>query len=186
MGILVDYIYEIDLDHHIFYMDSGEPLFDFRNMPYGNEFLMYIGEDSYSRICFHVRTPEKHPFKLPPPAKVDSDVLDAYSGYNVRFVADPHNLLDLPVNSRPIEQVRVKITYLRFLPEDHIDRQDTPGITALARLGQLMYENTLHDKLFTNNAIYHQSASQNPIHNPSKIIAFQLLLILRNTFHHIA
>ncbi|KAJ3804293.1 hypothetical protein F5876DRAFT_83410 [Lentinula aff. lateritia] len=311
-GFRVDYIYEIDLEHHIFCID-GEPLFDTRNMPHGDEFLLYLGTDLYDRICFSKTTPERHRFKLPPPATVDCDILDTYDGYNVQCIPDPHTLLRLPVNLRPVEQTRIRIMqifiaslmlsmcnqegfgiravlshsvlniiptklriicemfsnallyaeewrysdsvyedchstqpwrwileeelcllvvprldsesllraaivelvqavtsyfgteinsesaatgtsfhgvimslyhisvvrfevvnsreniqfrvehspYMRFLPEDHCCRQDTPGITALSRLGQILHENTLRHKLFTKNAAYHKAAARN-------------------------
>ncbi|KAJ3889646.1 hypothetical protein GG344DRAFT_78600 [Lentinula edodes] len=316
-GHWVHYIYEIDLEHHIFCI-NGEPLFDTRNMPYGDEFLLYLGTDLYDRICFSKTTPERHRFKLPPPATVDCDILDTYDGYNVQCIPDPHTLLRLPVNLRPVEQTRVRIMqvfiaslmlsmcnqegfgiravlshsvlniitklriicetfsnallyaeewryhdsvyedrpqpwrwiledefcllavprldsepllraaivelvqavtsyfgtktnsesavtgtsfhgvimslyhisivrfevvespeniqfrvehtpYMTFLPEDHCRRQDTPGITALSRLGQLLHENILRHKLFTKNATYHKAASRNTSKNTSKL-----------------
>ncbi|KAJ6593194.1 hypothetical protein B0H19DRAFT_975817 [Mycena capillaripes] len=77
--IFIEWIYEIDLDHEVFLVDSN-PLFALNNMPPSPDlFLKWIGVDSYGHRSYHRSTPEQHIYnwKSPPP-KVDDSIIDDY------------------------------------------------------------------------------------------------------------
>ncbi|KAF9078615.1 hypothetical protein BDP27DRAFT_19833 [Rhodocollybia butyracea] len=105
----VAYSYEIDLEHYIFYVD-GDPHFDLRNMPNGDEFCAYLDEDDeYTELPSDIER-ARHRYKLPPPPPVDTSVLDAYREYSLTSKASPiHELLDLTYEMRSSEVIRIKI-----------------------------------------------------------------------------
>ncbi|KAE9408653.1 hypothetical protein BT96DRAFT_1013282 [Gymnopus androsaceus JB14] len=105
--LFIEWMYEIDLDNYIFYVD-GEPLFDLRHMPYGRNFVSCIGYNNYGRRSFHRITPERYRYKLPPPPAVEPATLDAYKAYNVTC-ASPHDVLRIPLEKRAVEQTRIEI-----------------------------------------------------------------------------
>ncbi|KAJ7750127.1 hypothetical protein DFH07DRAFT_828280 [Mycena maculata] len=77
--IMIEWIYEIDLDHEVFLVDSF-PLFSLQNMPESEaSFLDCIGVDSYGVRSYSASTPEKHRYnwKSPPPS-VDNEVMSLY------------------------------------------------------------------------------------------------------------
>ncbi|KAJ7033445.1 hypothetical protein C8F04DRAFT_1104758 [Mycena alexandri] len=76
----IEWIYEIDLDHEVFLVDS-RPLFALNNMPAtDDEFVEYIGFDSYGNRSYKSSTPIKHIYnwKSTPP-KVDDQVVHRYN-----------------------------------------------------------------------------------------------------------
>ncbi|KAF9078520.1 hypothetical protein BDP27DRAFT_1309706, partial [Rhodocollybia butyracea] len=103
------FFYEIDLEHYIFYVD-GEPYFDLRNMPNGDEFCAYLDVDAkpYELPLDSERV--RHRYKLPPPPPVATAVLDAYREYSLTSkTSQIHELLDLTSEMRSTEVIRMKI-----------------------------------------------------------------------------
>ncbi|KAJ7286897.1 hypothetical protein C8J57DRAFT_1282297 [Mycena rebaudengoi] len=73
-----EWVYELDLDHEVFLVDS-KPLFDLSAMPDSRElFLESIGYDNYGHRSYSQTTPEKHRYnwKSAPPAVPDSAIVD--------------------------------------------------------------------------------------------------------------
>ncbi|KAJ6631367.1 hypothetical protein B0H10DRAFT_490391 [Mycena sp. CBHHK59/15] len=78
--IFIEWVYEIDLDHEVFLVDSN-PLFALSNMPDSEElFLNSIGFDSYGHRACSPSTPAKHVYnwKSAPPMVEDS-VIEHYT-----------------------------------------------------------------------------------------------------------
>ncbi|KAJ7033442.1 hypothetical protein C8F04DRAFT_1104747 [Mycena alexandri] len=76
----IEWMYEIDLDHEVFLVDS-RPLFALNNMPATEDsFIEYIGFDSYGNRSYKSSTPIKHIYnwKSTPP-KVDDQVIHRYN-----------------------------------------------------------------------------------------------------------
>ncbi|KAK7057707.1 polymerase II transcription elongation factor [Favolaschia claudopus] len=87
----VDYIYEIDLDHEVFLVDSF-PMFALNNMPETREvFLRSFGFDAYEHRVCAASTPDKHRYnwKALPPKVSDAIVAD----YVARSVSDTCSFL---------------------------------------------------------------------------------------------
>ncbi|KAF7362474.1 polymerase II transcription elongation factor [Mycena venus] len=78
--IMIEWVYEIDLDHEVFLVDSN-PLFALNNMPPSSElFVEWIGVDSYGHRGFDPTMPKEHIYnwKAAPP-KVDDSVIADYA-----------------------------------------------------------------------------------------------------------
>ncbi|KAJ7350708.1 hypothetical protein DFH08DRAFT_776959 [Mycena albidolilacea] len=78
--IWIEWIYEIDLDHEVFLIDSN-PMFALNNMPDSEDlFLECIQFDAYGHRACGPSTPEKHRYewKASPP-NVDHAVIDEYA-----------------------------------------------------------------------------------------------------------
>ncbi|KAJ7286888.1 hypothetical protein C8J57DRAFT_1282266 [Mycena rebaudengoi] len=91
--LFIEWIYEIDLDHEVFLVDS-EPLFALNAMPDSRElFLESIGFDSYGHRSYSKTTPEKHLYNWTsaPPAVEDSAIM----GYTVREQDSELSVTDL-------------------------------------------------------------------------------------------
>ncbi|KAJ7125400.1 hypothetical protein C8R44DRAFT_137896 [Mycena epipterygia] len=75
---MIEWVYEIDLDHEVFLVDSN-PLFALNNMPDSEDlFLEYLGVDSYGHRGYSPSTPEKHRYnwKSAPPHITDNVIED--------------------------------------------------------------------------------------------------------------
>ncbi|KAF8150510.1 hypothetical protein K438DRAFT_1865528 [Mycena galopus ATCC 62051] len=78
--IMIEWVYEIDLDHEVFLVDSN-PLFALSNMPGSNySFVRWIGFDAYSHRACDPSTPEKHRYNWTSLAPdVDDSVISHYA-----------------------------------------------------------------------------------------------------------
>ncbi|KAJ7768285.1 hypothetical protein B0H16DRAFT_312852 [Mycena metata] len=77
--IFIEWVYEIDLDHEVFLVDSS-PLFALKNTPSMNLFVECIGVDSYGHRSYKPSTPKEHIYhwKSDPP-QVEQSVIDDYA-----------------------------------------------------------------------------------------------------------
>ncbi|KAJ7799962.1 hypothetical protein B0H14DRAFT_2901377 [Mycena olivaceomarginata] len=78
--VFIEWVYEIDLDHEVFLVDSN-PLFALNNMPPSSElFVKWIGVDSYEHRSYDRSTPKEHVYdwKAVPP-QVDDSIIDDYT-----------------------------------------------------------------------------------------------------------
>ncbi|KAJ3733851.1 hypothetical protein DFJ43DRAFT_1153032 [Lentinula guzmanii] len=115
------YNYEIDLDNYIFYFE-GKPMFDLRNMLYGDEFLSNI---------YPSELPEKHRYKIPLPPPVDSSILDAYKNFGAHC-AETHTVLGVRSQMGRIENTRMKIMELCVLASTYLlDNSYGLGVNAI-------------------------------------------------------
>ncbi|KAJ7125391.1 hypothetical protein C8R44DRAFT_782993 [Mycena epipterygia] len=80
-NIMIEWVYEIDLDHEVFLVDSN-PLFALNNMPdpANGSFVECIGVDSYGHRSYSPSTPEEHRYnwKSAPP-NVDDNVIEDFT-----------------------------------------------------------------------------------------------------------
>ncbi|KAJ6497416.1 hypothetical protein C8R45DRAFT_982834 [Mycena sanguinolenta] len=78
--IMIEWVYEIDLDHEVFLVDAN-PLFALNNMPPTSEsFVEWIGVDSYGHRAYDPSTPEKHIYNWKAAApSVDDYVIQEYA-----------------------------------------------------------------------------------------------------------
>ncbi|KAK7057778.1 polymerase II transcription elongation factor [Favolaschia claudopus] len=78
--IMIEWVYEIDLDHEVFLVDCS-PLFSLKNMPPSSEsFVDWIDFDSYGHRSYHNITPREYRYNwtVAPPT-VDDAVIDHYT-----------------------------------------------------------------------------------------------------------
>ncbi|KAJ7645938.1 hypothetical protein DFH06DRAFT_580166 [Mycena polygramma] len=77
--LVIEWIYEFDLDHEVFLVDSN-PLFPLNNMPPTPElFLAWIGVDSYGHRSYSPSTPQQHIYNWrATPPEVENNVIDDY------------------------------------------------------------------------------------------------------------
>ncbi|KAJ7672112.1 hypothetical protein B0H17DRAFT_989058 [Mycena rosella] len=108
--IMIEWVYEIDLDHEVFLID-GNPLFALKNMPGPDLFLQCIGVDSYGHRSYSPSTPDEHKYnwKSPPPEVEDRVIAE----YDARQSTPPHSkltiaeLLDAPASVGSCEAARI-------------------------------------------------------------------------------
>ncbi|KAF5352258.1 hypothetical protein D9757_012511 [Collybiopsis confluens] len=110
--LFIEWMYEIDLDNYVFHVD-GEPMFDLKRMPYGDEFVSYIGSDKYGRRCPESTTPAHHRYKLPVLPPPSPDVLELYQN-STTLVESVHQVLDVQAKMPPVERLRAEMvqTYI--------------------------------------------------------------------------
>ncbi|KAE9387425.1 hypothetical protein BT96DRAFT_927630 [Gymnopus androsaceus JB14] len=102
------YMYEINLEHYIFYVD-GEPYFDLRNMPNEEFFCAYLYPGAKYELPSNSEK-ARHRYKLPPSPPVAANLLETYKGYSTTSKANTtHELLDLPPEMRSSELIRMEI-----------------------------------------------------------------------------
>ncbi|KAF8871597.1 hypothetical protein CPB85DRAFT_1461739 [Mucidula mucida] len=99
--LYIEWIYTIDLDNLVFHIDS-KPVFSLTNLPKTeNEFLEYIGGNSYGHRSYTSETPLEYQFcgswSASPPA-VDENVLGEYTSLPVKQSA-ADDVLEFPESS---------------------------------------------------------------------------------------
>ncbi|KAJ7133723.1 hypothetical protein C8R43DRAFT_644209 [Mycena crocata] len=75
---MIEWVYEIDLDHEVFLIDTN-PLFALNNMPSSQDsFVEYIGVDAYGHRSYDASTPKEHIYrwKSVPPVVDDNVIVD--------------------------------------------------------------------------------------------------------------
>ncbi|KAF5348615.1 hypothetical protein D9757_014461 [Collybiopsis confluens] len=105
----IEWTYEIDLDNYVFHVNE-QPVFDLRNMPYGEEFVSYL--DGSGRPPLKI--PSRYRYKLPAPPPLSPDTLALYQN-SVSSVESTHQVLDIPAQMAAVEQVRMTMmqAYIR-------------------------------------------------------------------------
>jgi hypothetical protein len=111
--ILIEWIYEIDLDNLVFHVDS-QPLFRLDNMPPDYVFMTGISFDHFGHRALYEHTPAqfRYDWRAPPRSPLPESLI-AYTRYNNRSSTNSvHDLLSIPVAKSSIELVRTALVEL--------------------------------------------------------------------------
>ncbi|KAL0956671.1 hypothetical protein HGRIS_002802 [Hohenbuehelia grisea] len=105
--MLIEWVYEIDLDHEVFHVDSN-PIFNLRNMPDEDLFIQGISFDKYGHRAHHESLPEEYRYnwKAAPlaPCSTSLEVYDLHCAPIALLEVD--QLLELPSSLTPREHSR--------------------------------------------------------------------------------
>ncbi|KAF8960723.1 hypothetical protein BDZ97DRAFT_1291405 [Flammula alnicola] len=106
----IEWVYEIDTDNEIFYVD-GFPLFNLQDMPPKNVFLRCIGYDSYGQRAHTAATPIRHRYtsrkvSYPP---VSEELVQVYQSKHASgdVVTSLHQFDEILENPAKCEMVRL-------------------------------------------------------------------------------
>ncbi|KAL0956643.1 hypothetical protein HGRIS_002776 [Hohenbuehelia grisea] len=109
-NLFIEWVYEIDLDHEVFHVDS-QPIFNLRNMPDEELFLHGISFDKYGHRAYDESLPKEYrsDWKATPPTP-NSTSLDVYDLHCAPVaLLDVDHLLDLAGNLTPCELSRARV-----------------------------------------------------------------------------
>jgi len=110
LDLVVDWLYEIDLDHLVFHVNF-QPLFRLDNMPPDDIFLRSILSDYFGHTALDKSTPVqyRHDWHTPPPPP-SPESLAAYKSYHNRSSAcSVHELLCISPELLPVERARTTL-----------------------------------------------------------------------------
>jgi hypothetical protein len=112
-GLVIEWIFEIDLDNRIFHVDS-EPLFRLDNMPPTDIFLKAISFDHFGHRAYNSDTPMefRYDWRSPPPTPSTASI-DAYNSFcDPSYRSSIDELLRIPAALSSIERTHTKFMEL--------------------------------------------------------------------------
>jgi hypothetical protein len=110
---ILDWTYEIDLDHLVFLVNC-QPLFCLDNMPPDDVFLKGISFDRFGHGAFGEHTPVefRYDWRAPPPPPLPQSLIAYNSFPNHSSTSSVHELLHVPMALSSIERARTALVEL--------------------------------------------------------------------------
>jgi hypothetical protein len=110
---MVEWTYEIDLDHLVFLVDC-QPMFRLDNMPPDDVFLNGISFDHFGHGSFHEHMPVEYRYNwhAPPPPPLPRSLVAYNSCPNHSSTSSVHELLRIPMTLSSIERARTALAEL--------------------------------------------------------------------------
>lgn len=108
--MLIEYVYEIDLDDEVFWV-NGMPIFRLDRMPTAEVFLEVLGKDSYGHFATTESVPSRHGYRIaapPQPLSADMASYESLRG-STSVGTDIYELLSVAEEPSPDERVCIRL-----------------------------------------------------------------------------